>query len=279
MSSIKSNWNKFKQKINIIIYGTNTRAGRLFDLILLLIIVLSVILVMLETIKDFDTKYHNQIVILEWIITFFFSIEYILRIIALKKPIKYVFSFYGIIDLLATLPMYLSLFLSGTSVLTIIRAFRLIRLFKILNHPQFTGQSIHLRDALIASRGRIFVFIYFVLVSTVFIGSIMYVVETPESGFTSIPVSIYWTIVTLTTVGYGDISPITPLGQFIASFVMILGYGIIAVPTGIITSEIALSTKNKNLKPKQETCINCGADGHNNNASYCFNCGYKLSNE
>ena len=279
MSSIKSNWNKFKQKINIIIYGTNTRAGRLFDLILLLIIVLSVILVMLETIKDFDTKYHNQIVILEWIITFFFSIEYILRIIALKKPIKYVFSFYGIIDLLATLPMYLSLFLSGTSVLTIIRAFRLIRLFKILNHPQFTGQSIHLRDALIASRGRIFVFIYFVLVSTVFIGSIMYVVETPESGFTSIPVSIYWTIVTLTTVGYGDISPITPLGQFIAFFVNNFGFGNNCVPTGIITSEIALSTKNKNLKPKQETCINCGADGHNNNASYCFNCGYKLSNE
>ena len=276
---IKSNWEKFRQNTNIIIYGTNTRAGRLFDLILLMVIVLSVVLVMLETVKEFDAKYHKSIVLLEWIITFFFTIEYILRIIALRKPLKYVFSFYGIIDLLATLPMYLSLFLSGTSVLTIIRAFRLIRLFKILNHPHFTGQSIHLIDALIASRGRIFVFIYFVLVSTVFIGSVMYVVETPESGFTSIPVSIYWTIVTLTTVGYGDISPVTPLGQFLASFVMILGYGIIAVPTGIITSEIALNTKNKSNNLQKTTCMNCGADGHNTNATYCFKCGNKLNNE
>ncbi|SHJ66232.1 ion transporter [Flavobacterium haoranii] len=279
MITKKSKWESLQQKINIIIYGTNTPAGRLFDLVLLGVILLSVILVMLETVQSLDAKYHNQIIILEWVITFFFSVEYILRIVSLKKPWKYIFSFYGIIDLIAVLPMYLSLFLTGTSVLTIVRAFRLIRLFKILNHPQFTGQSIHLIDALIASRGRIFVFIYFVLISTVFIGSMMYVIEGPENGFTSIPTSIYWTIVTLTTVGYGDISPGTPLGQFLASFVMILGYGIIAVPTGIITSEIALNSKKEEQKPKQHPCSNCGVEGHQNNASYCYNCGSELNDE
>lgn len=279
MITKKSKWESLQQKINIIIYGTNTPAGRLFDLVLLGVILLSVILVMLETVQSLDAKYHQQIIILEWIITFFFTIEYVFRIISLKKPWKYIFSFYGIIDLIAVLPMYLSLFLTGTSVLTIVRAFRLIRLFKILNHPQFTGQSIHLIDALIASRGRIFVFIYFVLISTVFIGSMMYVIEGPENGFTSIPTSIYWTIVTLTTVGYGDISPGTPLGQFLASFVMILGYGIIAVPTGIITSEIALNSKKNNALPPIMPCKNCGVESHTNNANYCYNCGSELSHD
>ncbi|MBD3724929.1 MAG: ion transporter [Flavobacteriaceae bacterium] len=279
MITKKSKWESLQQKINIIIYGTNTPARRLFDLVLLGVILLSVILVMLETVQGFDAKYHQEIIILEWIITFFFSVEYFLRIVSLKKPWKYIFSFYGIVDLIAVLPMYLSLFLTGTSVLTIVRAFRLIRLFKILNHPQFTGQSIHLIDALYASRGRIFVFIYFVLISTVFVGSLMYVIEGPENGFTSIPTSIYWTIVTLTTVGYGDISPVTPLGQFLASFVMILGYGIIAVPTGIITSEIALNSKKGEQKPKQHPCSNCGVEGHQNNASYCYNCGSELNDE
>ncbi|MEQ3691033.1 MAG: ion transporter, partial [Flavobacterium sp.] len=186
MLQTKTFLEKIRQKIYIVIYGTNTVSGRLFDLILLGVIVLSVILVMLETVEGFDTKYHNEVVFLEWIITAFFTIEYILRIITTRKPIRYIFSFYGIIDLIAVLPMYLSLFLTGTSVLTIVRAFRLLRLFKILNHPKFTGQSLHLREALIASRNKIVVFIYFVLISTVFIGSLMYVVEGKESGFTSI---------------------------------------------------------------------------------------------
>lgn len=275
----KSTWGKVQQKINVVIYGTNTRAGRLFDLILLGVILLSVILVMLETVQSFNAKYHDEIILLEWIITIFFTIEYILRIISLKKPLQYIFSFYGIIDLIATLPMYLSLFLTGTSVLTIVRAFRLIRLFKILNHPQFTGQSTHLMESLMASRGRIIVFIYFVLISTVFIGSLMYVVEGPEHGFTSIPTSIYWTIVTLTTVGYGDISPGTPLGQFLASFVMVLGYGIIAVPTGIITAEIALKSKTKSAPKNSLTCMSCGAEDHHEKAVYCYNCGNSLHHE
>ena len=277
MLRVKPFLEKLRQKVYIIIYGTNTVSGRLFDLILLGVIVLSVVLVMLETVEGFDTKYHQEVVLLEWTITIFFSIEYILRIITTKKPLRYIFSFYGIIDLIAVLPMYLSLFLTGTSVLTIVRAFRLLRLFKILNHPKFTGQSLHLREALIASRNKIVVFIYFVLISTVFIGSLMYVVEGKESGFTSIPMSIYWTIVTLTTVGYGDISPVTPLGQFIASFVMILGYGIIAVPTGIVSAEIAMQPDKKDNKPKNiNRCAVCDIDNQPENANYCYNCGNNL---
>lgn len=270
---------KLRQRIYIIIYGTNTFSGRLFDLILLGIIVLSVVLVMLETVQGFDTKYHKEVVLLEWIITAFFTIEYLLRIITTKKHVKYIFSFYGIIDLIAVVPMYLSLFVTGTSLLAIVRAFRLLRLFKILNHPKFTGQSLHLKEALIASRNKIVVFIYFVLISTVFIGSLMYIVEGKESGFTSIPMSIYWTIVTLTTVGYGDISPITPLGQFIASLVMILGYGIIAVPTGIVSAEIVKKdNKLENKLSAKYACENCGLTKHTNDANYCYKCGKNLLN-
>jgi voltage-gated potassium channel len=275
MRKTKSQYDIFKQKVHIIIYGTSTKAGRLFDLILLGIILLSVLLVMMETVTEFDIKYHSKLVLLEWIITGFFTIEYLLRIISIDKPWKYIFSFYGIIDLLAMLPMYLSFFYLGTSILSVIRSFRLLRLFKILNHPKFTSQSVQLKKAIDASRGKIVVFIYFVLIITIIIGSIMYVVEGKESGFTSIPASIYWTIVTLTTVGYGDISPVTPLGQFIASFVMILGYGIIAVPTGIVTAEIA-KTAQRDSHHFQNPCKNCGAKDYPDHAKFCHNCGKPL---
>ena len=271
MSEIKSKYENFKQKAHIIIYGTNTVAGRLFDLILLGLILLSVVLVMLETVKGFDAKYHAYLVFFEWVITVFFTLEYILRIITIKKPINYILSFYGIIDLIAILPMYLSFFITGTSVFTVIRALRLLRLFKILNHPQFNNQSTHLKESLIASRGKILIFMYFMLISTIIIGSVMYVVEGEASGFTSIPMGIYWAIVTLTTVGYGDISPVTPLGQFLASFVMIMGYGIIAVPTGIVSAEFA---KNKPTVKESETkvCQNCGSHEHYVNAKFCQDC-------
>ena len=273
--AIKSKFEIFRQKTYIIIYGTNTFAGRLFDLILLGLILLSVILAMLETIQGFDVKYHKELVVCEWIITIFFSIEYILRILTIKKPKRYIFSFYGIIDLIATLPMYLSFFITGTSVLTVVRALRLLRLFKILNHPQFSSQSVHLRESIMASRGRILVFMYFVLISCILIGSVMYVVEGPESGFTSIPISIYWCIVTLTTVGFGDITPITPLGQFIASFVMLMGYGIIAVPTGIITAEIAKNSLIRAEKNKR-ICKSCASEDHLITAKFCSTCGHEL---
>ncbi|MFH6971459.1 ion transporter [Flavobacterium petrolei] len=276
MQRIKSKFDAFRQKTNIVIYGTNTASGRLFDLVLLGVILLSVIIVMLETVKGFDIKYHHELIILEWVITVFFTLEYILRIISIQKPWKYIFSFYGIIDLIATIPMYFSLFFVGTSVLTVVRALRLLRLFKILKHPQFSSQSTHLKEALIASKGKILIFIYFMLISSIIIGSVMYVIEGKEGGFTSIPISIYWTIVTLTTVGYGDISPITPLGQAIASVVMIMGYGIIAVPTGIVSAEFANSNRKKPRSERINPCNACGTEGHEFNAKYCFHCGAAL---
>ena len=276
MSNPKSKLNLIRQRIHNIIYGTDTVAGRLFDLILLGLILLSVFLFMLETVKGFDAKYHDQLIIFEWIITGLFTLEYLLRIVTTDKPRKYIFSFFGIIDLLAILPMYLSFFFVGSRIFSIIRALRLLRLFKILNHPKFTGQSVHLLKALQASRGKITVFLYFVLISTIIIGSIMYVVEGEENGFTSIPISIYWTIVTLTTVGYGDISPGTPLGQFIASLVMILGYGIIAVPTGIVTAEFTRTNANT-TEPEKNSCENCGVANHNPSAKFCYHCGHPLT--
>lgn len=278
MPELKSNYERFRQKVNVVIYGTSTKAGRMFDLILLGLILLSVLLVMMETVTEFDLKYHSYLVLLEWLITVLFTIEYILRIISINKPWKYMSSFYGIIDLLAILPMYLSIFFMGTSILAVVRSLRLLRLFKILNHPQFTSQSLQLNQAIKASKGKIIVFIYFVLISTIIIGSIMYLVEGKESGFTSIPASIYWTIVTLTTVGYGDISPETPLGQFIASFVMILGYGIIAVPTGIVSAEIAKRSHNT-VTIHKKPCTECGTEDYPDNANFCPLCGHSFENK
>jgi voltage-gated potassium channel len=278
MKKIKSKYEIFREKVKIILYGTDTFFGKMFDLVLLGLILLSVILIMMETVQGINQKYHTQLIICEWIITVFFTIEYVLRIISIQKPIRYIFSFYGIIDLMAVLPMYLSIFFPGASVLSIIRALRFFRLFKILHIPQISHQSIQLREAIEASKEKILVFIYFVLISTIIIGSIMYLVEGKESGFTSIPMSIYWTIVTLTTVGYGDISPQTPLGQFIAAFVMILGYGIIAVPTGIVTAEFAKSSLKNSVVSSKKTCKNCNAQVHFDHAQYCFECGTKLPN-
>jgi voltage-gated potassium channel len=273
MRGKKSKLDIIRQRIYITIYGSGTVAGRLFDLVLLGLILLSILLIMLETVQQFNYHYHEQLLFLEWVITILFTIEYFLRIVVIKDYRKYIFSFYGIIDFIAILPMYLSLAITGTGILSVIRALRLLRLFKILDHPLFSGQSLHLKKALIASRGKIVVFIYFVLISTIIIGSIMYVVEGKESGFTSIPISIYWTIVTLTTVGYGDISPITPLGQFIASLVMILGYGIIAVPTGIVTAEFAKKASLETTPDAQPVCHFCKTAGHPNNAKFCHQCG------
>ncbi|RKR05935.1 voltage-gated potassium channel [Flavobacterium sp. 90] len=278
MKKIKSKYDLFRQKTQIIIYGSNTFFGRLFDLILLGLILLSVLLVMLDTVEGINQKYHSQLLVCEWIITIFFTIEFILRIISIQKPLKYVFSFYGIIDLMAILPMYLSIFFPATNVLTIVRILRFFRLFKILHIPQISQQSKQLREAMEASKEKILVFIYFVIISAVIIGSLMYVVEGKESGFTSIPVGIYWAIVTLTTVGYGDISPASPLGQFLASLVMIMGYGIIAVPTGIVTAEFAKSSLRNNAVSTKKTCQKCNSQLHFDSAKYCHECGTELSN-
>jgi voltage-gated potassium channel len=270
----KENW---KTKLHDIIYEADTKEGKWFDIILILTIIVSIVLVMLESIVSFDRNYHNFLNIAEWVITILFTIEYIVRVITIKKPSSYIFSFYGIIDLLATIPKYISLIFVGTHALVALRALRLLRVFRILKLARYLGASKTLTTALRSSRTKIAVFLLSVLVLTIILGTIMYLVEGPKNGFTSIPYSMYWAIVTLTTVGYGDISPHSPLGQFIASIVMILGYGIIAVPTGIVTSEM---TKVDQL-PHTNTqhCSHCASDKHLDNSKYCSNCGEKLNYE
>lgn len=276
MREEKSNWEIFKQKVHIIIYGVNTFYGRLFDVILLCLIFLSVLLVMLESVKSLDEKYHTFLYVSEWIITIFFTIEYVLRIISIKKPKDYILSFYGIIDLIAVFPMYLSFFIPGSQVLAVVRALRLLRLFRVLNLASFTGQESHLKLAIKASRRKITVFVYFVIIVSCLLGALMYVVEKGENGFQSIPDSIYWVIVTLTTVGYGDITPITAAGKIIASAIMVMGYGIIAVSTGIVTAEYTNAINNKKLK---RACKHCGKSDHREQSVYCYNCGFELENE
>lgn len=254
----------------------------MFDIVLLVVIVYSVIIVMLESIPRYDEKYHNFLDISEWIVTILFTIEYILRIICIKSPKQYIFSFFGVIDFLSTIPKYLSFFVGGSQYMSAFRALRLLRVFRILKLVRFIGESNNLLRALKASRTKIFVFVFFVLIVSVLLGTIMYLVEGPEHGFNSIPHSVYWTIVTLTTVGYGDISPETGLGQFIATFIMIVGYGIIAVPTGIVSAEYVTETKRnkKNKKDKKEkTCAECGTVILRNDAEYCRVCGFRLKHD
>jgi voltage-gated potassium channel len=271
---VKSYLHKLRQRINIIIHGVNTPAGKLFDILLLGIILLSVLLVLLETVEHLDNKYHDILVFAEWVITVFFTFEYILRIVSTRKPLKYIFSFYGIIDFISILPMYLSFFIPGTKIISVVRALRLLRLFRILNLGNFTGQAAELKLAINASRTKITVFVYFIFIISILLGAVMYVVESKESGFTSIPTSIYWCIVTLTTVGYGDIAPVTALGKGIASFIMILGYGIIAVPTGIVTAQIASGKSRRKIYAPN--CPTCSSQPSSDNARFCHNCGTKL---
>lgn len=268
----KSSW---KHKIHEIIYEADTKEGKLFDVILLVAIIASVLLVMLESIESFDVKYHTFLNVSEWIITILFSIEYVLRVISINKPWKYIFSFYGIIDLLSTIPKYLSLFIFGSHHLAALRALRLLRIFRILKLARYIGASNRLLLALRASKAKISVFLFFVIIICVILGTVMYMIEGSENGFTSIPTSVYWAIVTLTTVGFGDITPHTPVGQLIASVIMILGYGIIAIPTGIVTSE--MTKANSNVDTNTQTCPTCLKEKHKDNAGFCYNCGGKLN--
>jgi len=267
----------WKNKLHEIIYEADTPLGKWFDILLFFLIVVSVVLVMLESVKAIDAKYHKVLLLLEWVITIFFTIEYIARIISIRKPYKYIFSFYGIIDFISTIPLYLSYIFAGSQVLLAVRAFRLLRIFRILKLVQFLGEASELKKALRASRAKIAVFIYAVLILSVIMGTIMYLIESNEAGFTSIPRSIYWAIVTLTTVGYGDIAPQTSLGQLIATIVMILGYGIIAVPTGIVTAEFSKQGKPKTkVHLNTQACPDCSIEGHRDDASHCFKCGSHL---
>lgn len=265
----------FRKKLHVIIYEADTPAGRFFDLALLFVIIISIVAVMLESVTSIRLLHGKELAITEWIITILFTLEYIARIVALKKPLNYIFSFYGIIDLISTLPKYIDVLFPGLGFLISIRALRLLRIFRILKLSQFVGASNQLLTALQKSRVKIAVFLFTVVILCIILGTLMFIIEGPESGFTNIPVSIYWTIVTLTTVGFGDITPVTPLGQFVSVIIMIMGYGIIAVPTGLVTAQfIQERSENSNT----QVCPNCNADHHKDNAKYCYNCGHHLHN-
>lgn len=271
MRSEPSNWRK---KLHDTIYESNTTAGKAFDIALLFLIVISIIIVMLDSIDVYHIKYGRFFYLLEWTFTILFTIEYILRLVSINKPWKYVVSFLGIIDLLAIIPSYLSIFLIGAQSLLVLRALRLLRIFRIFKLTHFLTEMAFLKTAMQGSLKKISIFMLVVLSLVIILGSIMYLVEKGENGFHNIPESIYWAIVTITTVGYGDIAPVSPLGKFIASCIMFIGYGIIAVPTGIVTTEMALSMRAR--KQGTEVCRTCGREGHDLDAIYCKFCGGKL---
>lgn len=261
----------WRSTIHEVIFEADTPWGKFFDIGLLIFIVLSVIVVLLDSVPSINLRFGKFFYDAEWFFTIVFSIEYILRIISTKRPSKYIFSFYGIIDLLAILPTYLSLILVGSQYLLVIRMLRLLRVFRVLKLARYVGASAVLVIALRNSRHKIVVFLEVIITMVVIMGSLMYLIEGQENGFNSIPRSIYWAIVTLTTVGYGDIAPQTVLGQTLASFIMIIGYAIIAVPTGIISVEMA-----KAGKTNTRVCTNCHLDQHDDNAKFCKSCGEKL---
>lgn len=265
------NW---RAALHEVIYESNTLAGKVFDLTLIVMIIASIVVVMLDSIESYHRRYGEIFYILEWTFTILFTLEYGLRLLTLKRPLLYVTSFLGIIDLLAIIPSYLSVFFVGAHSLLAFRALRLLRIFRIFKLTHFLTEMEFLKSAVGSSMKKISIFMVVVLSMVIILGSVMYLVEGRENGFSSIPDSIYWAIVTITTVGYGDISPVTPLGKFIASIMMFIGYGIIAVPTGIVTSEMAMVARAK--KHGIETCPACGLEGHELDASFCKRCGAQL---
>lgn len=272
MPTVKPETQNWRQRVHEIIFEADTRAGKRFDIILLWVILASVVVVMLESVESIAVAYERPMFILEWTFTIFFTVEYILRLVSVKRPLRYMFSAFGIIDLLSILPSYMALMYLGQSSLRIIRVLRLLRVFRVLKLFGFVRQAKELRIALRASLPKITVFLLAVLIATVLLGTVMYIIEDKESGFTSIPRSIYWAIVTLTTVGYGDIVPHTPVGQALAGFIMIIGYAIIAVPTGIVSLELSRGSTSTNTV----SCPSCSKEGHEDDASHCKFCGSGL---
>lgn len=264
----------WRERLHEIIYESNTAAGKAFDVALLVLILASIGVVMMDSVEAWRQRYGNIFFVLEWVFTVLFTIEYGLRLISIKQPLRYVFSFLGLVDLLAILPTYLSVLFPGAHSLLVLRALRLLRIFRIFKLTHFLSEMQFLGGAVRESLKKITVFTLIVLILVIILGSVMYLAEGGKNGYTSIPTSIYWAIVTITTVGYGDISPATPLGKFIASVIMLIGYSIIAVPTGIVTTEVALALRKK--EQKAEACPNCGREGHDRDARHCKYCGEKL---
>ena len=259
----------WRGKVYDVIFGHDTPSGKLFDIVLIITILMSVVVVMVDSVEPLAGTYRPLLRALEWVFTILFSIEYVLRLLSVRSKRKYALSFYGLIDLFAVLPTYVSLLLPGSQYLVVIRALRVLRVFRILKLAQYMGEASVLMRAMRASRYKIVVFLFTVMTIVVIVGSAMYLVEGGATGFTSIPRGVYWAIVTLTTVGYGDISPQTPLGQALASVVMIMGYAIIAVPTGIVTVELAQAAREGRVLRR---CSECAVPGHDADARYCKYC-------
>jgi len=259
----------WRDRLHEVMFEAETPAGKAFDIVLLILIAVSIVAVALESVASIAAEHGILLRRVEWGITILFTVEYILRLLCVRQPARYARSTFGIIDLLAILPSYLSLFFAGTQSLAVIRGLRLLRVFRVLKLAQFVGEAQALRAALWESRQKIIVFVGFVLTTVCIIGSAMYLVEGPENGFTSIPLSIYWAVVTMTTVGYGDLAPHTVVGKLLATIVMIMGYGIIAIPTGIVGVEIVASRRGADTR----SCQECGGEDHARDAKYCKHCG------
>lgn len=262
---------RWKRKLFRIIYFADTPAGRIFDLSLLVLIILSTVLVMMESMPRVDLRYHFFLVYIEWIITILFTIEYFIRIIIVKNKKDYIFSFMGIIDFMSILPFFISLFFPFTKFLSIIRLLRILRVFRILNLMDYMNDGHYIVQALRNSSRKIYIFLLFIMILVTILGSVMYVVEGGENGFVDIPTCIYWAVVTITTVGYGDISPVTGLGKFISMILMLCGYSIIAVPTGIVTSQM------KRGMTKTRVCKRCGNSENDDDARFCKTCGETIN--
>lgn len=267
----KTGW---RHRLHEVIYESNTRAGKTFDIVLLLAIIASILVVMMDSVAWLNQRYGPLFFVLEWVFTGLFTLEYLLRLISIRRPLRFVLSPLGLIDLLAIIPSFLSFFLAGAQALLVLRALRLLRIFRIFKLTRFLTEMDFLSGAIRASIRKISIFMLAVISLIIILGSVMYLVEGRQNGFSSIPDSIYWAVVTVTTVGYGDIAPVTPLGKFIASIMMLIGYGIIAVPTGIITS--AFTMKSMQDAHGSETCPACGREGHDQNARHCKWCGARL---
>lgn len=257
-----------------VIFGTDTKAGKNFDLALIILILLSVFCVILDSINIVSQEYEILLHTAEWFFTLLFTLEYAVRLYCSPSAKRYAGSFYGIVDVLAFIPSYLALFISSANFLIVIRLLRVLRIFRILKLLQYMSDSQLLLRSLILSSRKIFIFFFTVLVIVTLIGSLMYLVEGPEHGFTSIPKSIYWAIVTVTTVGYGDIIPQTALGQAISAFAMLTGYAILAVPTGILSAELIGEMQREK---DQKTCPSCSRSGHEKDAKFCRFCGNHLN--
>ncbi|MCF8179590.1 MAG: ion transporter [Sulfuritalea sp.] len=262
-------------KLYTVIFEADTRAGRLFDIALIWIIVSSILVVLIDSVDSVHTSSYGHILMaLEWLFTALFTAEYVARLLCVRHPVRYMRSFYGVIDLIAVLPTYLMLLVPGIHALIDVRVLRLLRIFRILKLTEYVAEYGALGRALVSSRRKIFIFLSFVCMVVLVMGTVMYVVEGPKNGFDNIPLSVYWAVTTMTTVGFGDITPKTDLGRFIAAIMMLLGWGTLAVPTGIVSAEF--TAQRMGAAPTTRTCHECLSEGHLSSARYCRDCGAEL---